>query len=397
MADCFLPHAGGSRVYYYNLYSRLAGRYGERVTVLTKKVPGSQEFDAQACREPLKIVRRFKPLPDLSAKHLPKIVMPLTEAMGRVLTGQVDVLHSGDIYPQGAIAIVLKKMFGLPYLAYCHGEDITLTERYDQQRRLRNRIYKHAERVVAACEFARQSLLKIGIGEERIVKITPGVDWERFSPRPKNEELLRRYGLGNSRVLMTVARLTPRKGHATVMRALARILAQVPDAKYLIVGTGPERQQLEQLAGELGISHAVRFAGYVAEQDLAEHYNLCDLFVMMNQEIDGDIEGFGMVFLEASSAGKPVIGGLSGGTQDSVVQGQTGFLVDPQDVKQVAAKLLLLLENKELREGFGATGRARAQSDFSWGTRAERLWELNRTIARRRRQSTVASVVSARA
>jgi phosphatidylinositol alpha-1,6-mannosyltransferase len=381
LADCFLPHAGGSRVYYFNLYSRLAATYGEHVTVLTKKVPGWQEFDARESRKDLRIIRRFQPLPDLTLKHLPKIVLPLAEAAGRALVGRTDVVHSGDFYPQGAIAILLKQSFGIPYLAYCHGEDITLTERYRHQRLLRNRLYRDADAVVAACEFARQSLLGIGISEERIVKITPGVDWERFAPRPRSEKLVRQFGLEDRRVLMTVARLTPRKGHATVLRAFARILPQVPNTTYLIVGSGAEREKLERLAAELGIWHAVRFAGYVPEQDLADFYNLCDLFVMMNQESDGDIEGFGMVFLEASAAGKPVIGGRSGGTEDSILQGQTGFLVDPEDISELAASLLSLLESQELRERLGAAGRARAREDFSWSTRAERLCELNRTIA----------------
>jgi phosphatidylinositol alpha-1,6-mannosyltransferase len=383
LADCFLPHAGGSRVYYYNLYSRLAAMQGERVTVLTKKVPGWQEFDARASRASLRIIRRFRPLPDLGVKHLPKLIFPLAETVGRALTEEIDVVHSGDIYPQGLIAIWLKQFLGIPYLAYCHGEDVTLTERYRHQRMIRNRIYRDANTVVAACEFARQSLLRIGIPEERIAKITPGVDWERFAPRPKSEKLIRQFGLEGRRVFMTVARLTPRKGHATVLRAFAKILPQVTDATYLIAGTGVERERLEALAAELGISHAVRFAGYVPEQDLADFYNLCDLFVMMNQENDGDIEGFGMVFLEASAAGKPVIGGRSGGTEDSVWHEHTGFLIDPLDVEGLAAKLRLLLEDGQLRGRLGEAGLARARADFSWNSRAERLRDLSREIGKR--------------
>ncbi|MGH9563694.1 MAG: glycosyltransferase, partial [Terracidiphilus sp.] len=280
--------------------------------------------------------------------------------------------------------------FGLPYLAYCHGEDVTLTERYAHQRMIRNRIYREADTVVAACEFARQSLLKIGIPEERILKITPGVDWQRFAPRPRSEELVRQFGLEDRRVLMTVARLTPRKGHATVLRALARILRQVPDAVYVIAGTGVERQRLESLAGELGIAHAVRFAGYVPEEDLAAFYNLCDVFVMMNQETDGDVEGFGMVFLEASAAGKAVIGGLSGGTGDSVKQGETGFLIDPNNIEGLGESLLSLLLNSELRKKLGAAGLARARAEFDWNSRAARLRELSHEIVDRKRHGTKA-------
>jgi phosphatidylinositol alpha-1,6-mannosyltransferase len=373
LSDCFLPHAGGSRVYYYNLYSRWAAGYPDRVTLLTKKVPGWETFDRSIPQGSLQIIRHFRPLPDLSAKHLPKIVFPLAEAIGRTLCKKIDMVHSGDLYPQGVISMCLKRMFGIPYLAYCHGEDITLTENRRYQRRVRNKIYFEADAVVAACEFARQNLLGIGIPEKRIVKITPGVDWQRFTPGPKSEILMRRYGLENKRVLLTVARLTPRKGHATVLRAFAKVLTDVPDTAYLIVGTGPEREQLERLAAELGISNMVHFVGYVEEEQLCDYYNLCDIFVMMNQEEDGDIEGFGMVFLEANAVGKPVLGGRSGGTADSIEHGVTGYRIAPAEADELASFLDLLLKNDELRGRLGEAGLRRARSDFSWRTRAAKL------------------------
>jgi phosphatidylinositol alpha-1,6-mannosyltransferase len=384
MADSFLPHAGGSRVYYYNLYSRLVDLYPDHVTILTKKVPGWQQFDESASRDSLRIIRRFQPLPGLHVTQLPKIVFPLTEAFAQMLRGYTDVIHAGDLYPPGVIALWLKRLFGIPFVAYCHGEDITLTEHHRYQPIVRNQIYRGADAVVAACEFAKQNLLRIGIPENRIVKITPGVDGERFSPRPVSEKLIRQYDLTNRRVLMTVARLTPRKGHATVLRALAKVLPSIPDATYLVVGKGEERERLERLAADLGISQAVRFVGFVPEEDLADFYNLCDVFVMMNhEEENGDIEGFGMVFLEASAMGKAVIGGRSGGTEDSVQHGVTGFLADPDDAEELAATLHLVLENDELRKQLGAAGVQRARADFSWETRATRLRELSRAIVER--------------
>lgn len=397
MTDRFLPHAGGSRVYYYNLYSRLVERHPDRVTILTKKVPGWEQFDLAAERANLHIIRHFRPLPDLHARHLPKILFPLGEAFARVAGGGVNIIHAGDLYPPGLIAVWLKKIFGLPYLAYCHGEDITLTEHRRFQRPVRNMIYRNANAVVAACEFARQHLLQIGLPESRIFKITPGVDWERFAPRPVSESLRRKLGIGSQIVVLTVARLTPRKGHANVLRAFARVLPHVPDAAYLIVGTGPERESLERLAAELGIAHAVRFTGYVAEEELGDYYNLCDIFAMINQETDGDIEGFGMVFLEANAAGKPVLGGRSGGTADSILDGETGFLIDPLAPDQLAENLRALLESRELRMRLGQAGLRRAQADFSWSTRADMLHEISLAMmegSRKARKMAEASMTS---
>lgn len=400
MTDQYLPHAGGSRVYYHNLYSRLAEAYPDRATILTKKVPGWKEFDKSCTARSFRIIRRFQPLPDLRAKHLPKIVFPLVEATLRVLGKGVDIVHSGDLYPPGVISLWLKQVFGVPFLAFCHGEDITLTENRRYQRGVRNRIYQRADTVIAACEFARQSLLGIGVPEDRIVKITPGVDWRRFTPKTKSEALVRRYNLQNQRVLLTVARLTPRKGHATVLRALARVLPDEPDTTYLIVGKGPEAEPLKRLATELGITDRVRFVGYVPEEELVDYYNLCDVFVMINQEQDGDIEGFGMVFLEANAVGKPVLGGRSGGTEDSIAHGATGYRVAPNNVDELVRYLRLVLTSADLRWQLGDEGLRRSRCDFSWGTRVEKLRETSLEVLARCRaakNSRKASMASTQA
>jgi phosphatidyl-myo-inositol dimannoside synthase len=392
MADWYLPHAGGSRVYYHNLYSRLATDH-DQVTVLTKRVPGGESFDSEHSNGALRIVRRSTPLPSLSAKHLWRIALPLYEAGWRSLRGQVDIVHAGDLCPPGAIALLMKRLGGLPYIAYCHGEDITLTEIRRFQRPLRNSIYGQADAVVAACEFARQKLLEIGIPCGKITKITPGVDAERFQPRPADIDLMWNLGLENKRVLLTIARLVPRKGHASVLRAFAQIQGRVPNAVYVIAGTGPERAQLEQLSRDLGIAERVRFVGYVPDDRLASYYNLCDVFLMMNQETDGDIEGFGMVFLEASASGKVVLGGKSGGTADSIVDGSTGFLLNPLDTESLAAKLEWLLLNDEARRAIGEAGMLRARRDFSWNSRAETLRALSNEVIKRKHLLPVSSAL----
>ena len=381
LTDYYLPHAGGSRVYYHNLYSRLAGP--DRVTVVTGRVPGAEDFDAVHSRECFRIVRRSTPLPDLKFKNLWRLAIPLSEAWWRSFRGKADILHAGDFYPAGAVALFLKRTARLPFIAYCHGEDITLTEARRFQRPLRNEIYRRADAVVAACEFARHKLLELGIPEHKITKITPGVDVERFRPLPVDVELARRTGLDGKRVLLTVARLAPRKGHAMVLRAIARLIKRVPDLAYAIAGTGPERTSLEQMVADLGIGDHVRFLGYVPDDQLHSYYNLCDAFVMVNTELEGDIEGFGMVFLEASATGKPVVGGKSGGTADSIKDGVNGYLVDPLDLDSLTDTLERLLGDSHLSRRLGEAGRKRAVSEFDWTSRAQQLRELSSEVSGR--------------
>jgi phosphatidylinositol alpha-1,6-mannosyltransferase len=281
------------------------------------------------------------------------------------------------------MSLLFKRLLGRQYVAYSHGEEITSTDGRRYQPKVRDAIFGNAAMVVAANEFARQNLLRIGIPDERIRKITPGVDCARFQPEAPRKELIERYGLQGKKVLLTVGRLVPRKGHRTVLEAIRQILPEIPDLAYVIVGTGPEQDELKRLVAEWNLTDAVHFAGYVTETDLPAYYNLCDLFVLPNSDDRGDVEGFGMVFLEANACGKPVIAGRSGGTAEAVIDGATGFLVDPENPAELAEVLRSLLPNSSIRNKLGERGLLRARSEFSWESRAHMLDAMNRELIAR--------------
>lgn len=380
LTDAFLPHAGGARVYYYDVLQELLRLTNSRVTVLTSKVPGWREFDERVNSETFRLIRSGRPLQSWKYYEWPKIAGPLARVLPLLAREHFDLIHFGDLYPQGVLSLWLKKFFGIPYLAYCHGEEITQTDGRQYQPRVRNAIFREAEMVVAANEFARQNLIRIGITEERIQKITPGVDCVRFQPESPRSDLMQQFRLSGKLVLLTVARLVPRKGHKLVLEALRKLLPVFPNLSYLIVGTGPEQERLRRMVAEWHISHAVQFAGFVHDRDLAAYYNLADVYVMPNSEDKGDIEGFGMVFLEANACGKPVIGGLSGGAAEAVIDGETGFLVDPHDSEDLARAIRIFLENSEKAVQLGRQGLARARSEFSWTARARLLDQTNQRI-----------------
>jgi phosphatidyl-myo-inositol dimannoside synthase len=378
LVDVFLPHAGGSRVYYYNLFHRMAAH--DDVQVLTTKIPGWEDFDAREETSSFTIKRRFKPLRDMSYLQLPKLAGTILHALSLTMT-RPDVLHCGDLYPPGLIGVMLKRLVGLPFVAYCHGEDFTLTEARRHQPKIRNLIYRTADGVIANGAFAVDKLLAIGIPKERIFKITPGLDTDVFFPHP-SDALRARYGLGDELVVMTVARVIPRKGHSRVIRAMAELGDAVPPFKYVIAGKGPYESTLRELAAAVGVQDKVIFAGYIPETELNLHHNLADVFVMPNIETDGgDIEGFGMVFLEANATGKPVIGGRSGGTAEAIVDGVTGYLVDEGDDEELVERLRRLLMDKELRNRMGDAGLRRVQTEFSWEPRAALLSSISADIA----------------
>lgn len=397
LADSFLPHAGGSRVYYFNLYQHLAATCSDQITILTKKVPGWEEFDERLSTQSLRIVRQGKPLPNWKYHHLPKIVPPLVGSLRLIYRERIDLMHCGDLYPPGMIGLALKRMGGVPYLAFCHGEEITQTDCRRYQPIVRNRIYQEADAVVAASSFAVENLLRIGIPGSQIHKITPGVDCERFLPTAPRQDLIDQFSLQDKAVLLTVSRLVPRKGHRVALQAIAKILAEQPSLRYLIVGRGPEEENLRRFSVELGLSGVVHFVGYVPEEELPDYYNLCHLFVMPNgKQPGGDIEGFGMVFLEANACGKPLIGGRSGGSAEAVLHGITGFLVNPEDVDELAEALKTLLRNPELCQSFGMAGLRRARAEFGWRSRAEALHQINKEIKQRSRRVNWAGATAGR-
>ena len=381
LTDSFPPHAGGSREYYYNIYKELVALGDSEVTILTKKVPGWEEFDRTANSAKFRIIRRFKPLANLKLKELPMGIFPFLQALWQIARKKPEVIHAGDLYPQGLTALFAKKVFGIPYLAYCHGEEVTQMDRYRYQPRVRDLIYRSADAVVANSDFACGLLSRIGVAQEKIHKINPGVDAKRFKPTARSDELCRRFRLEGKTVILTVARLVPRKGHRAALGAFSRICEELSNAHYLIVGAGPEEDRLKQLVREKGLEDRVTFAGYVPSERLPEFYGICDLMLLANrEEADGDVEGFGIVFLEANAAGKPVLGGRTGGAVEAVQDGVTGMLVDPDNEMQLAAALRRLLSNAELRERLGRAGLQRARSEFDWRSKALALCTVNHQI-----------------
>jgi phosphatidylinositol alpha-1,6-mannosyltransferase len=275
---------------------------------------------------------------------------------------------------------MLKKALRIPFVAYCHGEEVTQIDYRRFQPKMRDLVYKSADAIVAANGFARANLIRIGVPEDRIFTITPSVDTSTFAPRMADPALVNKFGLSGKVVLLSVSRLVERKGHSHVLKALSKVRDIVPEFHYLIVGDGPEREKIKSAITELGLERHVSMVGKVATAELIDFYNLCDLFVLANRDIEGDLEGFGIVFLEANACGKAVLGGRTGGTSEAVIENSTGLLVDPENIDEIASALKTLISEPELRKRFGANGLQRARADFAWPKRAEQLRAVNEFV-----------------
>ena len=304
----------------------------------------------------------------------PRLVRPrFFAALRAIRRARPDVLFAGTLFSSGALVFLASRLFRIPYAVHVYGTDLTTQRRSPHMQRVARMVLRGAARVIVISDFGARAAAEYGIEASRIVKIVPPVDTQRFATR---------WRTGNPAcpppLLLTVARLVPRKGHDTVLRALPLVLARVPDVQYAIVGEGPERARLEALARQLGIEHAVQFAGAVV--DVVPWYQSCDLFVMMSRDEEGEVEGFGISFTEAAACGKPAIGGRSGGTAEAVLDGITGLLVE--DERSLAAAIVNLLTDRATAARMGRAGRERAERELSVAAAASRLRRVAEEMTR---------------
>jgi phosphatidyl-myo-inositol dimannoside synthase len=230
---------------------------------------------------------------------------------------------------------------------------------------LRRGVLRSADALFPVSHYTGGLLTDLGLDAARITVAPNGVDATRFAPVDPTA-LRRAHGL-SGRVLLTVSRLVRRKGIDTTIAALAHL---ADDVRYVVVGEGPDRERLADLARPFG--ERVRLVGAVAEDDLAAWYSACDVFVMPARSEPPDVEGFGLVFLEAGAAERPVVGARAGGVVDAIDDGETGLLVPPGDVVALAGALRRILDDRAFAERLGAAGRARAEAS-SWDAVADRV------------------------
>lgn len=241
----------------------------------------------------------------------------------------------------GPLAMVARRSFGAPYILVAHGIDAWRITKASRRRAMQK-----ADLTLAVSNYTRDRLIHdVGLDANR-VKILPNTfAAERFAIAPKPPQLLRRYGLQpDTPVILTVCRLAETecyKGYDQIIKAMPEIMRFVPNAYYLLVGKGSDRPRIEKLIAEVGVQKAVILAGFVPDEELAEHYNLCDIFAMPSRA-----EGFGIVYLEAIACGKPVLAGNKDGSRDALADGELGLLVNPDDTAEIAAEIIRVLRRE---------------------------------------------------
>jgi phosphatidylinositol alpha-1,6-mannosyltransferase len=326
-----------------------------------------------------KLVARQRGLMDLRglAHHL-RVAMQLR----RLADGAI--VHCGRAVPEGITAMIARLMGGPRYVCWTHGEDIAGALGSREFELLTRCVYHLADAAIANSRNTSALLQSLGVPEEKIEVVYPAVDTERFRPDVDGRSIRARYAGPDDVLLLSIGRLQRRKGHDIAIEAMAQLSRELPNLKYVIAGDGEERERLEQIARDRGVADRVFFAGVVSDAELPAFYTASDIFVLPNRIDNGDIEGFGIVFLEAAASGRPAIGGDSGGVPEAVERDVTGLLVDGADAADVAKGIRTLAASPEQRRRMGEAGRARARDSFSWSRAAAIVSDLQLRIHARR-------------
>lgn len=355
----FPPHTDGVSTISKELSERLTHR-GREMIVIGPKDKGDKEFDR---RQPYRVFR----VPGYEWGYLR--FLPIFLAMPFiVLASRVKKIFAMNIAYGGILSWALSFIQPLDYLIFAYGYEFEKVKTIPSLKKLYLSIYRRSKGIVACSELVRKRLIEFGVDREKIHVLYPAVDLNFFRPHGVPREFLERNGLIGRKILLTVGRLIERKGHDRVIQALPKVIQRVPDLLYCIVGIGSNEGNLRRQIREMDLESRVRLMGKVPNEELVYLYNACKIFIMPSREIldGGHIEGFGIVYLEANACGKPVIGGRSGGIREAVRDGETGLLVDPDSVDDIAEKIVTLLAQPEEAERLGAEGLAWVRNSFGW-------------------------------
>ncbi len=372
MAPQFPLIMGGVATRSYESAKSLA-KMGEQVTVLTM-APKADSSRANHNGVNVISVNWLNKIVGCGAiGFMVKIIVFFLYGIYIVKARKVDLIYS-TLIDVGLSSMIISKLFGTPYFVAIHGMEVTnprgISKKWIQL------VLRNASALTILANRQRVSLLKLGVSDEKICLIPEGIDIDKFNLAIRHQEIVSRFDLDGKKIILTVGRLIERKGHDMVIKSLPRVLDKVPEAIYLIVGIGAEEQNLRELGEGLGLEDKVIFAGFVPDEDVPKYYSASDVFIMPSREIgEKDIEGFGLVFLEANACGKPVIGGKSGGISDAVADGVSGILVDPLNVDEISQALITLLSNRELAVKLGSQGRKRVEEQFSYPATAAKFSE----------------------
>jgi phosphatidylinositol alpha-1,6-mannosyltransferase len=366
----FGPRAGGIETFIIGLIERLPKN---SVVVYTSSQSGSADFDTKWSENfGVEVIRdRSKIL--LPTYRVSKNLRSLLQQR------EISTVFFGAAAPLGLLSQSLRKAGAEKIVAITHGHEVWWAKLWPFSWAIK-RIGNGVDVLTYLGDYTRRAISAAlpASSQEKMVRLAPGIDIEHFSPAKKNPRIRHELGLDDKKVIVSVGRLVHRKGQDFLIDALPLISQKIPNVHLLLVGEGPYRAELEKRSVALGVRDRITFIGRVQHSELPEYICAGDIFAMPSRSrLAGlEVEGLGIVYLEASACGLPVIGGTSGGAPDAVLEGETGFSVDGTSAPAIAEAAIRLLSNVEYAEKLGAQGREWIVKEWRWEIWAEKFQTL---------------------
>jgi len=355
------PFKGGVANYYGNVVKY----WPDEIMVLTDDKKGIAPLSRDAIPSNLIIKKLLRPHWLFSLWHLWRAIRKY----------KINTVLIGHILPLGTVAWLLRKMTRFDYVVFLHGMDFSFAIKSKRKQLLTQRILKNAKKVICVNSYVEKLAREI-VEDDKIAVVNPGVEQRTTHNAQRIINLKKKYNLEGKKILLQVGRLVKRKGVNKTLKALPQVWEEVPELIYIIAGDGPEIFNIKYSILNIKDKNKIILINKASDQELTALYELCDIFIMPSRDMDGDFEGFGIVYLEANLRDKPVIAGDSGGVRDAVEDGVNGLLVDPNSADEISKAIVRLCKDNELRLELGRQGKERAMRDFSWEKQTEKLKQI---------------------
>ncbi len=364
----FGPRAGGIESFVIGLLERIP--VGE-VVVYTSFQPDHESYDQKWLSDyQVRVIR------DKSKVLLPTPRV-IRELQALIRQNSITKVWFGAAAPLGVAARWLRKAGATRIVALTHGHEVWWSKIWPFSWAI-SEIGKQVDYLTYLGSFTKSALSPHIKDASKLIRVAPGIDTDHFSPCD-SMSLRQRHGLGSRPTIVSVGRLVHRKGQDRLIEALPKVLESIPDAALVLVGEGPHRKHLDALVNKYDLSGNVFFIGRINFAELPNYIGMGDVFAMPSRSrlFGLEVEGLGIVYLEASSCGLPVIGGSSGGAPDAVLDGETGYVVDGNDLTAISTQIVRLLSDEKLRKEMGGRGRKWAIENWRW-----EIWskEFNKSL-----------------
>jgi len=356
MVTTFFPPAkGGIQTYSFQIAHHLQ-RKGHTVTVCALATDG---------------IKKFGVGPSLKI-HQNGIKAPLRKILQRH-----DVVMATSWFPAGIIGFGISCLHRIPLFISAHGNEILYPDRVPLMNKLMQWVFGGAKEIFAVSTYTKQLLANRGVPSENIFVIPNGTNPDFFHPDVETASVYKKLHLKNqeTKIIFSVSRIEKKKNFGAVIRILPSIVEKIPNLVYVVGGRGPMEQEWRSLACKLGIENKTIFTGYIPSDELPKYYAASDVFIMPSLELQesGEVEGFGIAFLEANACETPVIGTSTGGIDEAIIHEQTGLIVNPEDNKELQAAIMRILNDEHFADKLGRQGRKRVMDELNWSFIAEKI------------------------